>query len=162
MIKKAILAICYQGLNRVIQSSTTTHGQTPWVVFVSSSEMGWRSAQFYNADLLQKAFKIKPKEILSIECFDGDPFDYPNAQFFTDDKAKLILSFLSQGFWTAKSDLIVTCPTGISISPSISMALQNHCGSKTHLQLHPTKIPKISNKIIKCFQSCGHLHIPKI
>lgn len=154
-MQKAILATCYQGLNRAIQDSSTTHGKSPWVVFVSSSEVGWRSAQLYNADLLQRAFKIKPKEILSIECFDGDPFDYPNAQLFNQAKAKLILSFLSQGFWNDSSDLVVTCPTGISISPSISTALHKQFGSKAKLKLHPTKVPKISNKILNCFLSCG-------
>lgn len=160
-MNKAILATCYQGLNRAIQDSTTTHGKTPWVVFISSSEVGWRSSHFYNSDLLQKAFKIKPRELLSIECFDGDPFDYPDAELFSPSKANLILSFLSQGFWTQPQDLIVTCPTGITISPSISTAIFEHNKRKISLKLNPLKRPKISNKILKCFPSFDLQNIVK-
>jgi hypothetical protein len=148
---KAIQAICYQGLNRAIQDSQATHGKTPWVVFVSSSEIGWRSSHFYNPDLLQKAFKINPREMLSINCFDGDPFDYPDAELFNQSKAKLIMNFLSQGFWPSDKDLIVTCPTGIKISPSISTAVFQKAPTPVSLKLHPTKKPKLSNQIIGCF-----------
>jgi hypothetical protein len=150
-MNRTIQAICYQGLNRAIQDSNATHGKPPWVVFVSSSEIGWRSSHFYNADLLQKAFKISPKEILSINCFDGDPFDYPEAELFNQSKAKLIINFLSQGFWNSNQDLIVTCPTGLKISPSISTAISKKSPISISLKLHPTKIPKISNQIVGCF-----------
>lgn len=160
-MSKTILATCYQGLNRAIQDSKATHGKTPWVVFISSSEVGWRSSHFYNSDLLQKAFKINSKEILSIECFDGDPFDYPEAEFFSVPKANLILSFLSQGFWNSPQDLIVTCPTGITISPSVSTAIFEHNKRRVHLKLNPLKRPKISNRILRCFPSFGFTNIAK-
>lgn len=148
---KTVKAICYQGLNRAIQDSMTTHGKSPWVVFVSSNEIGWRSSHFYNTDLLQKAFKINDKEILSIDCFDGDPFDFPNAQLFTQSKANLIINFLSKGFWQSDKDLIVTCPTGIRLSPSISTGILKKAVGSISLSLHPNKPPKISNAIVACF-----------
>ena len=145
---QSVRASCYMGLNSVLRDATSTHGSTPWVVLAASNEMSARSAMI-DERVLTKSYKIPLENILRIECFDGDPFDYPNATLFSDSTAKQISSFLEKGYWSSGVDLVVSCPTGISISPSIAKGLHERKSDKLNLVLHPTKPPKFSNRILK-------------
>jgi len=136
------------GLNAVLRDAAAAQGRTPWVVLVSSNEMSARSAMI-DERVLTKSYKIPLQDILRIECFDGDPFDYPGATLFSDSTAQQIANFLNRGFWNSEADLVVSCPTGISISPSIAKGLYEKTPHRLGLALHPTKPPKFSSRILK-------------
>ena len=146
----AFRASCYNSLNKAIRDATVTHGLKPWVIFVTSNEMGMRSLSL-TADVIRSAYKIDDKNMLSIECFDGDPFDYPGATWFSRSTAKTIASFLQSGFWSSGRDLVVSCPTGICLSPSIVLGLNRKHGNP--LVLHSSKPPKYSNTIVNFLNS---------
>lgn len=150
MPNKVLRACCYSSLGKTIREATITHGLKPWVIFASSNEIGIRSLSF-TAEMVKSLYKIEPQKIVSIECFDGDPFDFPNATFFSDKTANIIRSFLDTGFWKASSDLVVSCPTGICISPSIVKSIQDTKGLP--IVFHSSKDPKFSPKIIKYMTS---------
>lgn len=147
---KTLRASCHTSLNTAIREATATHGKKPWVVFVTSNEFGTRSVAL-PPDIFCRAYKLDPERILSVDCFDGDPFDYPEAKWFTDRTASAIESFLANGFWKDNSDLIVTCPTGICLSPSIVSGLGKKYGAR--VVLHSNKPPKYSNLIIRLITS---------
>lgn len=143
---KAFRASCHNSLSKAIREAMATHGTNPWVVFVTSNEFGARSFGM-TPDVFCKAYKLESKAVATVECFDGDPFDYPEAEWFTAKTAETIHSFLKSGFWDSRADLIVTCPTGICLSPSIVSGLGKKYGNP--VVFHSNKPPKLSNLIIK-------------
>lgn len=122
----------------------SARGQKPWVVFVTSNEMGSRALTL-SAETVCRAYKLDPDKVLPVECFDGDPFDYPDAKWFTGDTAATIAGFLKRGFAESGADLVVSCPTGICLSPSIASGVGKVFGGE--IVLHTNKKPKYSGLI---------------
>lgn len=144
---KSVRASCYMGLNEVLRGAISTQGSTPWVVLVSSNEMSARSAMV-DERVLNRGYGIPLQNVLRIECFDGDPFDFPTAKLFSEVEAEKISGFLASGYWDSNQDLVIACPTGIRISPSIAKGIsEKH--SSLQLVLHPNKPPKYCNRILR-------------